>query len=331
MIADSFDRRRLLLLTQSLAACLSGALGVLAWTGAATEWMVIAFAAGLGVVTAVSNPTQMALVGSLVPREDIAQAVALNSMTFNLARAFGPAAAAGVIAAFGVAPAFLVNAGSFLVFVAALRIVSPTPVERAHPSSILESVSMLRAQPRLAGHLAIVMAVGVAVDPVNTESPAFAHAFGYPPVWSGAIVGCFGLGAVAAALLLAGRMTGSRRTAGARLAVLGAGMVLFGESPWFPLGLVFLLVAGFGYLGANAAATAQLQLGVHESQRGRIMALWSVAFLGSRPLASLCDGALANWAGVRVAAPVMALPVLVGGAALLRRRAASAAAAPPLA
>lgn len=87
-------------------------------------------------------------------------------------------------------------------------------------------------------------------------------------------------------------------------------MILFSLTPWLGLGFVFLFVAGFGYLAANTRATTQLQLGVAEHERGRIMALWSVAFLGLRPVASLIDGAVAATFGVRTAGVVLALPVL---------------------
>ena len=98
-------------------------------------------------------------------------------------------------------------------------------------------------------------------------------------------------------------------------------MIAFALTPWLSLGFVFLAVAGFGYLGSNASATSRLQLGVGEHQRGRIMALWSVAFLGLRPVASLTDGALAGAFGVRFAGVVLALPALaVAGAILLLER-----------
>ncbi|HXH97671.1 MAG TPA: MFS transporter [Gaiellaceae bacterium] len=323
--ADAFDRRRLLLCTQSIAACLSASLAAVVWLGEAKAWIVIAFAGGLGVITAFSNPAQMALVGSLVPRRLLAQAVALNSMTFNVARAVGPAAAAGVIAAFGIAPAFAINSLSFLMLVGGLRVVSPTPVAPARRTSLRENVAMLRADPRLAGYLAVVMAVGMASDPVNTESPAIAHAFGYSPVWAGSVVGCFGVGAVLAAAATSGRIGRSRRRMAASLSVFGAGIALMAASPWLPLGLAFVLIGGFGYLSSNAAATTHLQLGVRDEQRGRIMALWSVAFLGTRPLSSLCDGAIAESAGIRVAAPIMAVPALLAAAVLLRKREPSSA------
>jgi hypothetical protein len=101
------------------------------------------------------------------------------------------------------------------------------------------------------------------------------------------------------------------------LSLLGGGVVGFALSPWLPLAFLFLFVAGFGYLASNTAATTRLQLGVAESQRGRIMALWSIAFLGLRPFASLLDGAVAAAAGVRVAGIVLALPALAAALLLL--------------
>jgi MFS family permease len=322
-LADAYDRRRLLIATQSAAVVVSATLAALVWGGAATTWVMIGFAAALGTITAVSSPAQMALVGSLVPRDSLTQAVALNSMTFNVARAVGPALAAGVIAVFGIAPAIAVNSLSYLALAVALLVITPSPVPKVRRSSFRDSIGILRADPRLAGYLAIVMAVGMTSDPVNTESPAIAHVFGYPPVWAGAVVGCFGLGAVLAAATTAGRLGRSDRQLAGSLLLFGSGMLLMAVSPWFPLALAFVLGAGFGYLSANASATARLQLGVAEEQRGRIMALWSVAFLGTRPFASIVDGVIAGWAGVRVATAVLALPVLVAAALLIRSRVAA--------
>jgi MFS family permease len=323
-VADAFDRRRLLLVTQTIAACISGVLAVLVWRGAAGTWTVIAFSTALGVVTAFAVPVQMALVGSLVRRDDLPHAVALNSMTYNLARAVGPALAALVIATLGIAPTFAINAVTFLALVAGVFLVSPAPVPPVRRTGLRESLAFVREQPRLIGYLLIVMAVGMSSDPVNTEGPAIAHAFGYPAVWAGAVVGCFGLGAVMAALAPVTGGVSSHRQMAATLYLFGGGIVAMALSPWFPLALAFLLCAGFGYLSSNAAATTRLQLGVREDQRGRIMALWTVAFLGARPLASLVDGAISAAAGVRVAAPLLAIPVIVAGTLLLRADRSSA-------
>jgi hypothetical protein len=99
--------------------------------------------------------------------------------------------------------------------------------------------------------------------------------------------------------------------------MLGAGMVAFSVVRWLPVGFVLLAIAGFGYLASNASATSRLQLGVEERHRGRIMALWSVAFLGFRPAASLLDGAVAGAFGVRAAGVVLALPAFACAAAIL--------------
>ena len=141
----------------------------------------------------------------------------------------------------------------------------------------------------------------------------------------------FGAGAVTAAFVVAGRTAGTRPRMVATLGLLSFGMILFSLTPWLPLALVFLFAAGFGYLASNTSATSRLQLEVSETQRGRIMALWGIAFLGVRPLASLVDGAIASAAGVRVAGVVLALPALtvalVIGASALRARASSPSAA----
>ncbi len=158
--------------------------------------------------------------------------------------------------------------------------------------------------------------VGFASDPVNTLAPAFARAFGRDETVGGYLLGAFGAGAVLAAFFVAGRTAGSRRRMALTLALLGSGMVLFALTPWLPVAIVALFVAGFGYLASNTSATSRLQLEVSESQRGRIMALWGIAFLGVRPLASLVDGAIAQAAGVRTAGVVLAIPALVLAAAI---------------
>jgi MFS family permease len=317
-VADRGDRKLISILSQSVAATLSTVLAILAWTHHVDEWTAIAFTAGAGVTSAFSAPAQLALITSLVDEEDVPQAVALNSMTFNLARAIGPAAAALAIATLGIPAAFLLNAASYLVLVVALLAIHPRRQERAEHATVRESLVLLRDDPRLVTYLLIVMAVGFASDPVNTESPAFAREFGYPDTWAGALIGVFGAGAVTAAFLVAGRVAGSRRRMAVTLLLLGGGIVAYSLTPWLLLAFVPLFVAGFGYLASNTAATSRLQLGVAAHQRGRIMALWSIAFLGLRPFASLLDGALAAAFGVRVAGIVLALPALVGALVILR-------------
>jgi MFS family permease len=315
--ADRFDRRRLLLVTQPLAALLSGLLALLTALDLATALLVISFGLAQGVVTAFSTPAQQALFVSLVTRRDVPTAVALNSMTFNIARAVGPATAAAVIATLGIATAFAVNAVSYLVFVGALLLVRPRRQERPASSRLRDSLHLLRREPRLLVALGIVMTVGFASDPINTLAPAFADAFGKPDTFAGFIIGVFGAGAVTAAFVLAG-LAPDRNRMVATLFLLVGGVCAFSVLPWLALALPFLFVAGFGYLASNAGATSFLQLGVQETERGRIMALWSIAFLGLRPFASLLDGAIASAFGVRIAGVVLSVPALVAALLLTR-------------
>ena len=321
--ADRFDRRRLLLVTQLGSTVLSAALAALAWGGLARVWVVIAFAAALGVASAYAAPASQALIGGLVPREELASAVALNSMTYNLARAVGPALASLSVTTLGIPASFAINSASYLLLVLGVLVVRPAArwLPARGEARLRDSVRLVLEQPRLLGFLLIVTAVGFASDPVNTESPAFAHAFHHRDTWAGLVIAAFGAGAVSAAFLLAGRVAGSPRRMLVTLALLAGGVAAFSVSPSLWLGFGFLVVAGFGYLASNTAATSRLQLEVEEHHRGRIMALWSVAFLGLRPVASITDGALAGTFGVRAAGVCLTVPALVaaGVIGLLQR------------
>jgi len=322
--ADRFDRRRLVLWSQLCATVLTGLLAGLAWARLAPVAVVITVSLGLGVVSAFSAPAAQALIADLVPREEIQSAVALNSMTYNLARAVGPALGALSVRKLGIPASFAINSGSYLVLVVGVLLVQPPVRELARrgEASLRESLRLLREQPHLLGFLLIVTVVGFGSDPINTESPAFAHAFHRPDTDAGYVIGAFGAGAVLAAFALAGRTAGTRRRMATTLAMLGLGVIGFAVAPWLGIGFVFLAVAGFGYLASNTHATSRLQLDVDIAQRGRIMALWSVAFLGLRPLASLTDGAIAGAFGVRAAGVVLALPALAAAGAIhfLQRR-----------
>jgi MFS family permease len=316
--ADRFDRRKLVVVAQLVATALGAMLAGLAWAGLAPVWVVMLISLGLGVVSAFSAPASLALLADLVPRSHLQSAVALNSMTYNLARAVGPALAALSVRKLGIPASFAINSGSYLVLVVGVLLVQPAARQLASrgEARLRESLRLVRDQPRLLAFLLIVTAVGFASDPVNTEAPAFAHVFGRPDTDAGYLIGAFGAGAVSAAFLLAGRVAGSRRRMFMTLVLLGAGVIGFSLSPWLPVAYVFLALAGFGYLASNTSATSRLQLDVAEHQRGRIMALWSVAFLGLRPIASLTDGAIAGAFGVRPAGVVLALPALAGAVAI---------------
>jgi MFS family permease len=331
-LADRLDRKRILLVTQLISVVLSGGLALLTWAALAPPWVVILDACGLGIANAFASPAALALIPSLVDRENLGVAVGLNSMTWNLARAAGPALAALSVRHLGIAPSFALNAGSFLALVLGVLLVHPQPHTRTRSRAPLrDSVRLVTRNRGLLVFLATVGVVGASADPINTLGPAFAHAFGRPDTDAGIIIGVFGAGAVCAAFALSGRNVGSRRRTVATLALMASGIAAFSVLPSLPWALPLLFLAGVGYLASSTSATTQLQLSVAEHERGRAMALWNVAFLGLRPFASLTDGAIATGFGVRAAgvalqAPALCIALLLG-AQLWRRRRPEVAAA----
>jgi MFS family permease len=188
-LADRYDERRVLLVTQPAAAALNLLFGCLALGGVANAATVIALAFALGVANAFSLPSQLALPRSLAAREDIATATALNSMTFSIARVVGPIGAAAVIAAFGISTAFFIAALTHLVFMGAVALLRPRSRHRSEDVRLRDSLRLLRRNPRLAGLLVIIAALSLASDPLQTQAPAFARTFGHPDTWAGIIIG----------------------------------------------------------------------------------------------------------------------------------------------
>jgi MFS family permease len=310
--ADRFDRRRLLLATQGAASIVAGTLAALVMLDQASTAVVIGFVLVIGVVQAFTFPALQAILPDLVPLDRLGSAIALKSLTHNLARGLGPATAALVIATAGIEWAFVVNAFAYLALVAGLLAIHPrAPSKRPRRPRFRESIAIVRERPRLAGLMLVSSAAAVAIDPVNTLSPAFAAT-----VWNrsdtlaGVLLGAFSVGALAAALTVAGRPGPLRRQLVSRLSLLVGGMVAFALAPTFELALAALAVAGFGFLAASTTTIKELQLSIDTAHRGRIMALWTVAFIGVRPLSSLVDGALASAASPRVSALAMILPAL---------------------
>jgi MFS family permease len=318
--ADRFDRRRLLVMTQIAAAAVTAALAGLNSVGLAPAPVVIALALVLGLTTAFAIPAMQALVPLLVPRAELGPAVALNSLTFNLARAIGPVVGALVVATMGITSAFALNSVSYLALIVGLAAVHPegqAPTPDTRPK-LRESFDLVRKDTMLAGLLLTVAAISLCADPVSTLTPGFAtRVLHRPDSYTGYLVGAYGAGAVLAAVTVAGRVRHPVRWLPATCAMLGLGMVGFALAPGLAVAYGALAVSGFGFLLTNTTATTAVQLGVADSQRGRVMALWSLAFLGTRPFGSLADGAVAETAGLRPAALMMATIGLAAAVALL--------------
>jgi MFS family permease len=323
--ADRFDRRRLIIATQLGALAVTGTLAALAATGRATLTAVIGLALLLGLTTAFSTPALQAILPALVRREDLGAAVAMNSVTFNLARAVGPVVGALVVARLGIPWAIGLNSLSYAALVVAICLVRPAsqpPRGTGPPPRIRDSLRLVRESPWLVLLLTTVAAVSFTIDPISTLTPAFATTVVHrADTTTGWLIGAFGSGAVAASLRpgqfgdQVDRVRCARQIA-LLLAVLVAGMAAFAAAPTLVLAYAALALAGAAYLSAQTRATTLLQLSVDDAQRGRVMALWSVAFLGSRPLASLVDGGAASLAGPRTAALLMCVPAAAAAVAM---------------
>ncbi|MDP9340948.1 MAG: MFS transporter [Actinomycetota bacterium] len=325
-LADRFDRRRLLIGTQVLALAATGVLALLTATGHVTVWAVIVVAALIGVQYAISIPTMGALLPRLVEPQRLGQAIGMNSVTYNLARVIGPVVAAAAIAWLGFAWAFGLNSLSFVALIVALLLLRLPAGGRPERTggSIREVMSMAWRSPSLRMMLAAVAAVSIASDPVATLGPAFARqVFHRRGADAGLIVAAFGVGAILAAVLLGRWFRSPSRERFRRvpltMLLFAAGMAGFAWIPSFWPALVLLVIGGIGYLASSTTWTTALQEEVPDHMRGRIMGLWTIAFLGTRPLAALVDGSVADLAGPRWAVLVVLIPLLVVAAIAPRR------------
>ena len=324
---DRHDRRRLLILAQVIsfvgAGGLALAVGILGIDGLGGPAPVYAATVVIGVGYALGVPMIQALVPQLVASRDLDGAIALSSVTFNLARAIGPALAGALIAAAGAGAAFGVNAASFLVFIVVLLVIRPRPVEIAPGTddgdrSLRGGLRWAREDAVAVPVLLATLALGWASDPVNTLSPAVADHLGHSDAFVGALVSAFGAGAAVTALVVerVRLRLGTLASTQLGFALVAVGLVGLGLTTVDAGALVALALAGAGFLLGVTSLNGALQRRVPESLRGRVMALWSVALLGGRPFAALVDGRTADLTSVTVALCVAGVVPLVAGVTL---------------
>jgi MFS family permease len=332
-LADRTDRLRLLRTSQVFAGALAGLLALLVSLDAAPRLVVVLIAAGWGVSIAVAIPAMQAMVPSLVPHGELAEAIGMNALTFNVARAIGPVLAAVTLTTLGTTFAFGLNALSYAAIVAALLAIRRPPFLRESsgpPGPPREGLVYAWRHLRTRTMLLAVMAISVSLDPITTLSPALARSYGLATGGAGWIVSSWGLGAVLG--ITAGRrlinQMSKRGLGWAGLIGQAAGMAALGAAPNVAAAIPAGILTGFGYITAVITFTTAIQTDVPERLRGRVMALWTISFLGPRVAAAVVDGALADAFGPHVAASCFALPALV--AAWFVRRTTPPAGAEPV-
>jgi MFS family permease len=307
LLADRIPKRRLLIATQALMAIPALGLFAVTATGIVTPWMVYLAVFAMGAVNAVDNPARQSFVYEMVGPGRVVNAVSLNSVIVQMARIVGPALAGILIAAFGVVPCFALNALTFVAMIAALWGMDPRglhtePVAPRAPGAIRAALRYVARTPELAVPLGLMALVGTLGFNFQVVLPLLAKfSFDGGATTYAAMVSAMAVGSIAGALV-----TGHQGRTGPRLIAGGAhafGLLglLSASMPTLALELAMLALLGAAAVTFAATVNSTLQLAVSPEMRGRVMALYSVVFLGSTPIGAPLTGWLAETYDPRVA------------------------------
>src|SRR4051794_3056267 len=325
---DRWDRHRTLIVTQVVSMVQSFLLAVLALTGTIDIWHIVALMLLQGVVNALDMPARQAFLVEMVDqRENLPNAIALNSSMVNAARLLGPSVAGLIIAAVGEGYCFLIDGISYLAVIASLLAmrVAKRPRHLGNRSATAEMregwryVSQSLPIRSILLLLALVSLLGM---PYTVLMPVFAarvlhggpHTLGY-------LMGAIGVGALAGALMLAARKSvlGLGRVIPLSAAIFGGALIAFGFSHMVWLSMVLLLAAGFGMMRQMAASNTLLQTIVEDEKRGRVMSFYAMAFAGMSPFGSLLAGVLAGKFGAPATVVASGIFCLIGAGLFARQ------------
>jgi MFS family permease len=302
VIVDRYDKRRILLFTQSALATASLVLGLLVVAGAIRLWIVFAIALAFGVATALDNPARLAFVSEIVGRRLTRNAITLNSTLVNVGRGVGPIVAAALVATVGVGWCFVANAASFGAVIYSLLILD---VSQLHPSAPVQRVrgqlrqglAYARTVPEILAPISMMVLVGTFTYEYEVSLPLFARG----PLHGGAttyslLLAAFGFGSVVGGLYCIRRpQTGVPRMIGAAL-LYAAAMLATALTSQTYLAVVLLIVVGVASITFLTTGNSTIQLAARPDMRGRVIALWSTALVGSTPIGATIIGAVGGLA-----------------------------------
>jgi MFS family permease len=316
VIADRFEKRRLIIGTQTTAGLLALALGIVTLTGVVELWMVYVLAAGFGTVTALDNPSRQTFVMEMVGPADVTNAVTLNSVVVNAARAIGPAAAGVIIATVGIGECFVFNAVSYLAVVVAMFFIRrdqlhPATRSARAPRQLREGFHYAWNTRTLRTTLVMLAIIGTFTYEFSTTLPLLAEfTFGKGATGLAVMTSLMGAGAVVGGLVVAasGSPTAARLVGVA--AVFGLSVTAVAAMPTIVLVYALMPLVGAASVAMISISNATLQLNSDPRLRGRVMSLFSMALIGSTPI----GGPIVGWIGERIDPRVA---VLVGGIAAL--------------
>ncbi len=329
-LADRHDRRRVLLVTQvALALC---ALALWAsWTAdlRSPAWILTLTAAG-GVASGLMIPSWQAFVPSLVPREDLASAITLNSTQFNAARALGPTVGGVLLATLGAGWAFLLNAVSFIVVIAALVAIGragPATAALARSTASVrqgfgEALAYVAARPGIVVGIVVAVLVGALGNPVLQFTVVYAEdVYDVGPVAFGVLSASLGVGAILATPLVSGMLGDIPRGSVVRVALplYGLAVAAFGASTTLAMGVATLMAAGAGFLAVISVTNTAVQAIVTDRLRGRVMAVRIMSFTAAYPIGGLIQGVAADALSPRPVVTTAGLLLTAAGLVLATR------------
>ena len=328
-LADRFERRRVLIVTQLGLAALAAAMW-LAWAGGAhSPTLLIALSGVGGAVNGLNMPSWQAFVPSLVPRADLSSAITLNSLQFNAARAIGPGIAGALLASLGPSWAFALNAVSFGCVIAALLVVRAdstpegTPDRASVRTQFKTARDYIKTQPGIGMGVLVAMLVGFFGNPITQLTVVFAEdVFRVGPLGFGILSAAAGVGALVAAPFISGadERTGRGPLIGMALPLYALSIVAFGLAPNAALATAALVVSGGGFLAVISASNTAVQAIVADRVRGRVLAVRIMSFMAAYPIGGLIQGWTAERWGPRPTVAVTGAAMFVVALWLRQRR-----------
>ncbi len=300
VMIDRFPKIKILYLTQIINGILALALGLLVLTNQIQIWMVYVIATGLGLMNTLDNPARQTFVLEMVGKDNLRNAVSLNSSMFNLARVIGPAVAGALIATVGLAICFLINAFSYIPVIIALSMMRTGELHTSElvpkaKGQITEGFRYIQSNPLLKNTLIMMAIVGTLTYEFSVSLPLLSQfTFQGDASSYAALTSAMGLGSLIGGLFTASR---TKKTSSKMLVtacfLFGLSVLLVSIAPNLLMAIFAMVIVGFFSLNFTSLGNVTLQLEADSKMRGRVMALWTVAFLGSTPI----GGPIIGWAG----------------------------------
>jgi len=306
VVSDRYNRYRVLLTTQVASMIQAVLLTILIFSKHYVVWEILALSVVLGIINAFDVPARQSLVYEMIEdKNDLPNALALNSSMVNLSRLIGPGIAGIVLENLGDGVCFLMNALSFVaVIISLLMMKLPKYVKKPHPKNVFgelkEGFSYIKRTPEISFILVMLMLISLFVLPYSTLIPFYARdVFKGTASTFGIIDSFIGLGAFAGAIFLASLKPGHnlKKILGINTLVFGAGLVLFSHEHNYILALIFSALAGFGMMSQITISNTVIQTSSDINMRGRVISFYAMAFFGMQPLGGLLIGSISKWVG----------------------------------